>query len=906
MRSSWLQLNLREQDIFRAAVVFLENRLCDSKTIEWALVKATHSKVLRVAVVHSLSSTSGRSIKEPWQSAWRYIEEYWREPTSDMPDGTGEYDIQNRLAAGELSGSLVQDLVNLVAPRLQIESHSRFSFGPASKKRLPKQPSDLFSMGITSGKAIDLDVLKLSKVTSPSFLFSLCTALEAAVARGLEIAKRAGWEGGPETWRLGQLNRVYTVPRVSENAGRGNEPDQFHQGIAPSVKLLYATTERLIAVNIAAGLEIVQGWRLSTSPVFLRLWAALARNPFIVPPEEVAGFFSTLSDDIFWLTSYYPEVAELRARRFKDLSADEQASLTGRISKMPPRRIWPHVPAGEGFKKEQTLTAVQELLRIEAAGGRLDEIANKWLASKKLSATKVGAEVGVEAGFPSSEEAHWVQPDPDLRFDTLDGETRLDALAEALAAPRLSWEMDPAERAADWLRQPQSIERIILDLERTKSTRRGAAQLWERVGWAHTPQNFGGNPDLGKEANRILVLLEDLPEEIVERAIEGISHWLSSWERQVVSSKLGRTVWTRIWPLAVKMTNVNRSMVDQFDLNATGKSTDDRRPMDLDTLNTPAGKLIGVFLAGCPNLKRRKRPFAAGSPLRSMRDLIMRSTGRAKLIALHRMTEALAYFLQADRRWTIHTLIPPLLQQTGESKVLWRSLARRIQFKDVVKELGAAMLKRSTDVAFDREIRQMLAIDLVIECLQANLEKRKAVIELDAVQQMLRSVEDEVRANVAGVLTRFIYDTSSPKNSAHSPHGVFQLAVAPFLQVVWPQEASLSTAGVSKAFAVLPAATNEAFAEAVGAVSRFLVPFDAWSMSDYGLDGEKDGAQKIIIVNDSNKARALLLLLDRTIGAGERAMVPHDLGLALSHIRNLSPELGDSSSFRRLAALARR
>jgi hypothetical protein len=205
MNSSWLQLELREQDVVRAAVVFLENRLCDAKTVEWALTKATHSKVLRAAVVQSLSSTSGRNLKEPWQSAWRYIEEYWREPVSDMPYGIDEYDIRTRLAAGELSGSVIQDIVDLVAPRLHIESHLQFSPELASKRRTPKQASDLFSMRITSGKAIDLDALKLSEVTNASFLFSLCSALEAAVARGLEIAKRAGWDGGHETWRVSRI-----------------------------------------------------------------------------------------------------------------------------------------------------------------------------------------------------------------------------------------------------------------------------------------------------------------------------------------------------------------------------------------------------------------------------------------------------------------------------------------------------------------------------------------------------------------------------------------------------------------------------------------------------------------------------------------------------------------------------
>ena len=70
--------------------------------------------------------------------------------------------------------------------------------------------------------------------------------------------------------------------------------------------------------------------------------------------------------------------------------------------------------------------------------------------------------------------------------------------------------------------------------------------------------------------------------------------------------------------------------------------------MDLDTLKTPAGKLVGVFLAVGPNLLGNDRPFDLKGAPRRMRDAIIAATGRSRLIALHRMIEALPYFLRAD------------------------------------------------------------------------------------------------------------------------------------------------------------------------------------------------------------------------------------------------------------------
>ena len=117
---------------------------------------------------------------------------------------------------------------------------------------------------------------------------------------------------------------------------------------------------------------------------------------------------------------------------------------------------------------------------------------------------------------------------------------------------------------------------------------------------------------------------------------------------------------------------------------------------------------------------------------------------------------------------------------------------------------------------------------------------------------------------------------------------------------------SLATPGVSGALADLPATSGEAFAEAVDAVARFLVPFECWSMINYGLYGDEGEAKKLAIINDEAKAQALLKLLDLTIGTSEGAVIPHDLTDALDQVRSVAPALVDSPVFRRLSTAARR
>jgi hypothetical protein len=174
---------------------------------------------------------------------------------------------------------------------------------------------------------------------------------------------------------------------------------------------------------------------------------------------------------------------------------------------------------------------------------------------------------------------------------------------------------------------------------------------------------------------------------------------------------------------------------------------------------------------------------------------------------------------------------------------------------------------------------------------------------------MIRAVEDELRARAANAIQQFVRELSAPDqgNSAiPTPGDMFHRVVSPFLRDVWPQERSVTTPGVSKALADLPAATREAFAPAVKAIQRFLMPFDAWSLSDYGLFGDAEGEPKIAIVDNREKAVALLLLLDSTIGTTESAVIPYDLGTGLTQVEKIAPDLAQNPTFRRLATAARR
>ncbi|MDD5511393.1 MAG: hypothetical protein PHI12_11390 [Dehalococcoidales bacterium] len=912
MRPRWANLNKQEIAAFRATVAFLNGRLEEDKTVIWALQLKPHDTIKRLALLELIGSPSGRNIREPWRSAWHLIEESWDNQTAEDYGATNVYDFQHRLRAGDRSGPLVTAIVDLVAPRLKVEPFSPLHLHYQKPPKQPKKVEDIFSTELTSGEIVNPGVLDLEVLAERSFLVSLAIALDAAVAKGLDIARRIGWDGERRLWHLGQLHRVYYVP-PAERSDEENEPDEYHRGIAPSVKLLHSVVSRLVDIDNPSAVEFVHRWKLTNSPIHLRLWAALSRDSRVTPANEVGTLLISLNNECFWNLHYYPEIAELRAKRFGELEPHIQAILTARIRKCPPRNQWPRNVETDRIESARLYWAVRELRRIEVAGNSLPKRDKAWLDARINEFSDLVKMARLDEGFLESPKARWVPPNPDSRYDLFTGEERLKALEAALSTTRGRWESDSAEGAKDWIKKPGNPVQVIADFESMPDGGSAFARVWEWFGWVHSPEvgqdKDGAQRDLQAESSQVLSLLAKLPETTVRQAIDGISHWLSTWEKQVVVLPTGPTGWFKVWPVAVEATNAKQPLEEEINLNTVVQSSNDREPMDLDTLNTSAGKLVGVFLAACRTVKPGDAPFLDNTVQRQMRDAVEASIGPAGLIVKYRLIEGLNYFLKADSEWTISNLVTPLLKDNSDARVLWRAVAHRTRFFEELKLIGEPMAERTTDRRLGRETRRSLVFSLVIECLHAFHEKRDPAVPNVRIQQMIRSLDDEVRAYGADAVQRFVHAISTPhegEQAPPSPEQLFRDVAARFLRDVWPQEHSLATPGVSQALADLPATAQDAFAEAVDAIERFLVPFECWSMHDYGLHGEEDKNTKLSTINNPEKAAAFLRLLDLTIGTAEGSIVPYDLADALDQIRKVAPTLAENRVFRRLATMTRR
>ena len=174
----------------------------------------------------------------------------------------------------------------------------------------------------------------------------------------LEVGRRIGWDGTWRLWELGTLCRVrYTDAARTESVD--HDPDAFNRGIAPATKLLYAVVARIAELEPNSATPFLESWRIWRSPVHVRLWSEHDLNTLLVPPEEVGEFLIYLDDRQFWDLHSFPEIAELRSRRFAEFDSISQNAILARLRKGPPRHHWPRNADPDEVKDARLYWAVR-------------------------------------------------------------------------------------------------------------------------------------------------------------------------------------------------------------------------------------------------------------------------------------------------------------------------------------------------------------------------------------------------------------------------------------------------------------------------------------------------------------------------------------------------------------------
>ncbi|WP_428274392.1 hypothetical protein [Candidatus Palauibacter sp.] len=664
-------------------------------------------------------------------------------------------------------------------------------------------------------------------------------------------------------------------------------------------------------LDVIAARRFVNSWQSWSSPIHVRLWAATAQISSSVPSAAIGAFLLELSDRHFWFSWESPEIADLRARRFACLDDETRIHVSERLYRLPPAELVADtLQAGEEeVTAARTWWAVRELRRIKEAGAGLSTDAESWLETGLRQFPEFAAR-SIEHFFSGLRTSSWQAPVPDESYDLLAGLNRLHALERALSSGT-SGSHGQRMGARAWLELPGNVQIVVADLESREADPGSFPSLLDDLFAIHAEAASRDDATRGEstqEVGRLLELLRVLPEGILPIAIRGVTKWMAAWRHEITRQPSLRRVWLRIWPVVVTATDAEDSIY-VTPRDPPDKSDTDRTWQSLlnDAASTPVWKMVDTFLAACQQAESPIEPFKTCSDLGQMRDAMATVTGRSQTIVRGRLLQHVSWFLDADREWTERYLIDPLRRSDAIADELWSAIDWRVASSDVLKILGDRIVQQAVNPDLPRDTRCSLASNVVLAWLRASLDNQAPPVSGTGLQQMLRGVDDEVRAASARAVVWFMQDgPGSHDDGDLTCAAVLRLAIRPFFENVWPQERSLTTPSVSEALATLPAAAREGFAEAVDIIERFLVPFSCWDMGMYHLYADDNDPRGFAAIDDEPKGHALLRLLDNTVGYAEDATAPYELSYALDRIRSVAPSAASLPTFRRLGVRGRR
>jgi hypothetical protein len=856
--------------------------LNEREALKWAIA-LNHEQTIEQAALRDLFEFSQGNLSAVYKEAWRWIFEFWQRPSYD--DLEDRSFVRSALKVKSTHPELIRVLVSQVKPWIQVEDRSKRSalYGESLPKT-PRNVNHLLSLSVTSGKVPPLEEIGFGELNDDGFLIELANQLNMALLSGLFLAKRIGLITDRADSTNWQVRRVYLVPATQYLEG-GDEPDRHARGFAPISKLLFFLVERLADLDIEAARRIIAGWDLGRWKLHKRLWAASARDPRLMDATKVGEFLIALSDQEFWQAGSFPEIAELRARRWNELDEAVRRSLERRLLRGPPSAMLP-----ARFSEEETAGAIKryifaELRRIAASNGPLSNEAMEALVSIENLGIPLPQIDEVTGGFNPGIGVEWVRP-TQRGYHKIERSNLLRELDKDLAGDHWS---DSRQAASDFIQERPDL--MVELLETQGLAEGGYGNVWNALGY-HFRMRGKESGTADKDivaAERLCFAISRIAPATLRVSINGLSEWLSNWAAGLRDNPVFFETWRALWPTAVEIVNQT---------DTSDQSLSDR------ALTSPAGRLAEAFKNVCPPNSGQRGALNA-EPFGGILEKIENSTGDALLQARYVMLPAVSYFLFGAPEWTTRNLIQPLAEAEGADLELWTAfIYGGMPYRDVVEALAGPIIKAAISPALSEDTRGELASVVIWSAMSDRFNHRPPVFSNGSIQQLLRMGGEVTRIHAIQAMEAYLKADDVGKE--RSPEVAFDRVVSPLFSEVWPKEKTLATKGTSAAFASLPAAAGRRFATAVQMVLPYMTPFDCWSLWDFHIYAHSTNAQEISAVKSKEDASAFLALLDASVSVVEGAVVPHELDKGLEYLKGIAPGLEKDMAFQRLLALARR
>ena len=333
----------------RILAIWIQNRLGEREAVAWA-VRAIervgrHFGQDIVDLLDFLDEQAERdeSLSNNLKLTWRMLrvaaherqrrEEWWEIERYKQAIDTGRFRVEN-----------IQRLVDFVRPRLVANEASSYNLEESNDGTDDPRRWVFWDFEASCG-ALDhgvskLDAKFLAKLSAET-LASMIEASTTSLDRAINIAREIGWIDVRED--LARFVSHVAIPlgddSQDEKEAGDRDPDAYNDDFVPVIRFMSAAFDALATKDAVVAKRIVNRWADQSESLYLRLVAYATWNPLIRTGEDAGRLLEAADERAFWNVNMFPEIAGLRALRWRDLPVNAR------------RRLWQH-----GYPKARAAT----------------------------------------------------------------------------------------------------------------------------------------------------------------------------------------------------------------------------------------------------------------------------------------------------------------------------------------------------------------------------------------------------------------------------------------------------------------------------------------------------------------------------------------------------------------------
>jgi hypothetical protein len=856
----------------------MKGRLGERKAVAW-VTKALERAAVSPDMITLLDYVDSQAAREPnlqpdIRAIWHRLHIAARDRSTALawPHAEGP---RRAIHNHEFGPDDVGRLVDFVRPRLK-------AVGPGSFNRDESDFADdprwwvTWSLKAASG-SVDHGVARIMPELARlpvGILSRLIREGTHVLEDALGLARELGWMDEGRDLANSLVSRVADEPPLGAVQRDEGDPDGFNDSFAPLVRLLTAAFDALENNDSSAASRMVTLWQDQEAALFLRIRAHACSKASVCDGGDVGQFLESLPAPTFWQWGRFPEIASLRALRWRDIPEPERARLLEQLLTGPDADIF----ASDDDKSEEIALYSRdyELARVHDNNEDVPEAITRVVTERRDRDPQFPAHVPAIAPGRPRPRVGWIPEGDATVFVGIAEDNLIEALVQSVRNRRPG----DADNAKAYARRNQPT--LVGVLERRIDTGEDIETAW-RLLLAH-PED---KPEEAEPARLVAERIADLALRIdlglLDRLADCLSYWLYVTGNNFEHFAGAVPLWERLIPLAIHRANV--------------ATTANGADLSIEALNTPLGHLISFFLENCPEIpangERPSLPEPFASTLKTLE-------GHSRAIMANRMVTALNYFWRADKAWVESLVLGPMTSQPNEAVGLWEAFAKyakELPDPDLWTKLEKPLLLRIVEGRLSKEALGLLA-QIVIAAWARSKQLRSAEsVDAPAFRGALAIAPEHVRAAAAWQFSLFFgrrEEDSQPNTSYDDPWA--RLGEA-FFDEVWPMEPAAQSAESAKVFARLPVRVGpQHFPDAVRTVLPYLRPFEIWAVElEFGLDEKAMGLVRGHPVET-------LALVSACVSEDQGHAIYH-FGTTLSQISDARPDLEQDPRMRRLRRL---